>query len=363
MNLKKIFAAFLFISLFCIGANAAEYEQNWNSALKWLATQSNPDASFLQKKGARVGFSCLVLQAWNNAPTDVKKANPEFAALMSKTANYIASQQNPEYGYIADGPEYHNYSTALAVKALAQFDAKKYSELIKKAVVYLKQLQANSSRKFDPNKHITFGGFGYGSTLRPDLSNTWFALSALSAAGVPSSDAVFQNAIIFVKRCQNSTEVNDQPYAGTDGGSMYLPGNSAAGKEKARDGKTIHKSYGSMTSAMLSSYLYCGLKKDAKPVQLASKWLGNNFSVTANPGHQKEGQQALFYYYRALSTALSQYGAENFYGHDWKKDLAGELVKTQTKEGYWVNKEARFSENDPVLCTAYALYSLGLCEK
>lgn len=341
---------------------AADYNSTWDKSLKWLTTQANPDGSFGKYKGAKVGYSGLILQAWANAPQSVKKANPVFAAIMQKNADWIAAKQNPTEGYIADGPQYHNYSTAIAVAALADYDEKKYAPLIKKGVAYLKRLQADETRNFDPKKHITYGGFGYGSTLRPDLSNTWFALSAIKSAG-GNNKQVFKKAIVFIQRCQNSTEINDQAYATNDGGAMYLPGDSAAGNETSRSGKKTHKSFGSMTAAMLSSYLTCGLSKDSKQVALAAKWLGEHFSVTANPNHQKNGQQALYYYYRALATALTQYGESDFFGHKWKQGLARELRKKQSPEGFWQNKESRFSENDPVLCTAYALYALGECSK
>ena len=39
------------------------------------------------------------------------------------------------------------------------------------------------------------GGFGYGSALKPDLSNTQFAMQALHDAGVKSDDESFRKAI------------------------------------------------------------------------------------------------------------------------------------------------------------------------
>lgn len=333
---------------------------SFNKGLAWLAGQQQDDGAFGKRKGARVGYTALVIQAWNVAPQKVKEQNPDFSGRMEKAAVWLAGQQQPE-GFIADGPEYHNYSTSLAVEALASYDRARFEPVVSKAAAYLKELQATETRKFDKDKHLTYGGFGYGSTLRPDLSNTWFALSALKAAGVEESDPVWSKAVIYIKRCQNSSEVNDQPYAGDDGGAMYLPNDSTAGTMTSRDGKTVNKSFGSMTAAMLSSYLLCGEKADALPVSLAAKWLGENFSVKENPNHNKEGMQGLFYYYRTLSAALTQYGKDDFFGHDWKKLLAAQLVSLQSPEGFWVNTESRFNENDPVLCTSYALVALGRC--
>lgn len=334
--------------------------ESFNKGLVWLATQQQEDGAFGTKKGARVGYSALVIQAWNAAPQRVKAQNADFSGRVDKAALWLAGQQQPE-GFIADGPEYHNYSTSLAVEALAGYDRARFEPVISKAAAYLRELQATGARRFDKDKHVTFGGFGYGSTLRPDLSNTWFALSALKAAGVEESDPVWSDAVIYIKRCQNSSEVNDQPYAGDDGGAMYLPNDSTAGTMTSRDGRTVNKSFGSMTAAMLSSYLICGEAPDSLPVSLAAKWLADNFSVTENPNHNKEGQQALYYYYRTLSAALTQYGKDDFFGKDWKKLLSAQIMSLQMPEGFWVNKESRFNENDPVLCTTYALIALGRC--
>lgn len=367
--MNKIFlcSIMFFAIIFSAVASESNVDTAWNNALQFLQKEQAEDGSFGMKKGTKVGVTALVLQAWNEAPAQVKEKNPAFKTVVSKSANWIAAQQL-DSGAISDGPQYHNYTTSLAVQALSEYDANKYAPVLTKATTYILGIQANKNKEYDPKKHITFGGFGYGSTLRPDLSNTWFSLGALSSAKIPESNPVWQDALVFLKRCQNSTEVNDQAYAGNDGGAMYLPDNSTVGKEKTREGKEINKSFGSMTCALIGSYLMAGEKADSLPVKLAVKWLADNWSVVKNPAHNKDGLQAKFYYYRALAKALSLYEEKGgdfkkLSGHDWRAELSAELLKTQTKEGYWVNKAARFSENDPVLCTGYALTALGLCSE
>ena len=70
-----------------------------------------------------------------------------------------------------------------------------------------------------------YGGAGYDSKSRPDLSNTQFFLDALKAAGVPKDDPALKKALIFVSRCENlkGKEYNDQPWAGkiNDGSFIY----------------------------------------------------------------------------------------------------------------------------------------------
>lgn len=343
-------------------AQAADYADTYKKAFDWLAGQQEADGSFGKKDTVKAGATALIIQAWAAAPDAVREANAAFLPKVQKAADWLAGQQISD-GSIAVSPENQNYSTSLAVQALAGFNREKYAPVIAKAVAYIKGLQATAARKFDKDKHTTFGGFGYGSSLRTDLSNTFFALGALKSGGVADNDPVWADALVFIKRCQNSSEISDQKYAGEDGGAMYLPGDSPAGKEKDANGKEVYKSMGSMTAAMLCSYLWSGQGQTEKPVELAAKWLQTNFSVKTNPGHQKGGQMALFYYYRALAMALTAYGRDDFGGHKWKDELGAELKGIQKPEGFWINEVARFSENDPVICTGYALHVLGLCAR
>lgn len=362
----RIFIA-AFAVAFCLAMPAAravsdaDYAQGWKQALAWLAPQQADDGSFGQKDAVKTGATALILEAWAAAPASVREANADFADRMRAAADWLASHQDTD-GAIAVSPENRNYSTSLAVRALAGYDRERYAPVIAKAVAYLSGLQANAERRYDKTKHTTFGGFGYGSSLRPDLSNTFFALGALHAAGVPAADPVWADALVFIRRCQNSSEVNDQPYAGEDGGAMYLPGDKLAGTDAGADGKEHPRSMGSMTAAMLAAYLWCGQKPDSKEVDLSSKWLRKNFSVTENPGHLQEGQMALYYYYRALAVALAASGQADFGGHDWRGELAAQLLAAQRPDGTWANGVARFGENDPLLCTGYALCALALCK-
>jgi len=60
---------------------------------------------------------------------------------------------------------------------------------------------------------------------RPDLSNAQFALQAMHDAGLKPEDPAFKAALVFLSRTQNSSETNDQPWAGNDGGFVYTAAN------------------------------------------------------------------------------------------------------------------------------------------
>src|SRR2546422_455251 len=80
--------------------------------------------------------------------------------------------------------------------------ADKYRAVIGDAVVFLKKLQWDEGDG-KGREDDYYGGAGYDSKSRPDLSNMQTFLEGLKAAGVPPDDPAYQKALIFVSRCQN----------------------------------------------------------------------------------------------------------------------------------------------------------------
>src|SRR5437868_11705402 len=112
----------------------------------------------------------------------------------------------------------------------------KYRPVIGNGAEFLKKLQWDEGEGKNP-KDDFFGGAGYDSQSRPDLSNTQVFLDALKAAGVSQNDPAVQRAMIFVSRCQNlKSEHNDQPWAGkiNDGSFIYTP--AGGGETKTDEG-------------------------------------------------------------------------------------------------------------------------------
>jgi squalene-hopene/tetraprenyl-beta-curcumene cyclase len=308
-----------------------------------------------------VGITAVVLEGLTHLPP-VWRRRPAVRRMMEGAAAYLLSRAH-EDGSIHDQGAPRNYSTSLAVVALARLDRDAYAETIRDGAAWIRSRQCTRETGHDPAEHISFGGFGYGSTLRPDLSNTWHALDALRAAGREESSPVLDRAVVFLRRCQNDTEINDMAKAvgASDapenrGGAMYIPGHSVS---KTRiEG---HPSTGSMTAALLAAYLYCGKDPESPPVQGAAGWLGRHWSVEANPRNPGGGQQALYYYYRVLAKALDLYGEERVGGHDWRAELAAAITERQLEDGSWVNPADRFKEGSKPLVTGYCLTALGLC--
>src|SRR5205823_9082494 len=130
---------------------------------------------------------------------------------------------------------------------------------------------------------------------------------ALHDSGLKPDDPAMKAALKFITRMQNLSETNDQKWAGNDGGGIYTPANngeSKAGEYTGPDGKRMLRSYGSMTYAMLKSYIYAGLTKDDPRVKAAWDWVTKNWTLDENPGMRlgtpTAAKQGYFYYFHTL---------------------------------------------------------------
>jgi squalene-hopene/tetraprenyl-beta-curcumene cyclase len=235
----------------------------------------------------------------------------------------------------------------------------------------LRKLQWDEEEGKDRNSDF-FGGAGYDSKSRPDLSNTQFFLDALVAAGVPKDDPAFQKAAVFVSRCQNlKGEYNDQSWAGkiNDGSFIYSP--AAGGQTKVMDGALPNgglPGYGSMTYAGIKSMIYCGVNKDDPRVKKAYEWIQKNYTVDRNPGMpEQRAHWGLYYYYHTMAKCLATLGIDEVVDvagkrHNWRADLIEALARQQQPDGSWRNDRDHWMEGDPNLVTGYALMALSYCK-
>jgi squalene-hopene/tetraprenyl-beta-curcumene cyclase len=335
-------------------------------ALVYLKAHENADFSW-QTGSDPPAISALVLKAFLQSPHYDPK-NP----FLDKGFGKLLSYQKPDGSISAD--LLATYNTAIAISALAKDGA--YKDQLDKAVKYLRDLQWTDkieglpfeSKKVDPSDP-NYGGFGYGRQGRADMSNGNFALDALKDAGMKSDDPAFQAALKFATRSQNNSETNDQKWATDDGGFVYFPadgGGSAAGEYVGPDGRKLLRSYGSMTYAGLKSMMYAGLSKDDPRVKAAWKWIGNNWTLTENPGmaanDAKAAVSGLFYYYHTLARALRAYGEPIITDpkgvkHDWRLELIDALHAAQNTDGSFSGTQ-RWMEGKPVLATALGVLSL-----
>lgn len=348
---------------------AEEWQAVVDKATKFLKDKQDDKGAWSADKN--IGVTGVVVTGLLQAGV---KADGEPVA---KGLKFIEGLVNEKAGHIAGADPkqgLQNYVTSVNVMALvAAKQDDKYKKVIGNAADFLKKLQWDDGEgKKDADDF--FGGAGYDSKSRPDLSNTQFFLDALVAAGVKQDDPAFKKAAVFVSRCQNHKgEHNTAPWAGKidDGSFVYSAagGGSTKTTDEALDGsKDPLPGYGSMTYAGVKSLIYAGVSKDDPRVKAALGWLKKNYTVDANPGMppQLKGR-GLYYYYHTMSKALDLLGDDTFLDekgdkHDWRTDLFRAIEKRQKADGSWTNETDRWMEGDPNLVTGYVLMALSHCK-
>jgi squalene-hopene/tetraprenyl-beta-curcumene cyclase len=285
--------------------------------------------------------------------------------VVAKALKYLESHLHEDGGIYQQGSNHKNYETCLAILCFTEANKDhRYDKLLANAEKFVKKEQWDEDEDKSPSD-LNYGGAGYGSSSRPDLSNTSFLIEALHSLGRDKDDPAMQKALMFVSRCQNlESDKNTSPFAAkvNDGGFYYTVaagGASMAGKTS--DGGL--RSYGSMTYAGFKSMIYAGVNRDDPRVKAAHEWIQKNYTLDENPGMGGDG---LYYYYHTFAKALAAIGDDKIVdgkgqSHDWRAELAEKFISTQNPDGSWVNKAPRWLEGDPNLVTAYGLLCLSYC--
>ena len=336
-----------------------QHETMVAKATSFLLTKGRAsDGSYSSFSGP--GVTALVTTALLR--NGVSPSDPRVEASLA----YIRARIQPDGGIYQKGSLYRNYETCLAILCFTEANRDgKYDETLKRADAFVKGIQWDENEG-KQESDLGYGGAGYGSHKRPDLSNTTFLLEALKATGNGADSEAIQRALVFVSRCQNlESEHNTTafPAKNPDGGFYYTPdagGTSQAGTTESGG----LRSYASMTYAGLKSMIYAGVGPEDPRVKAAYKWIGKNYDLASNPGM---GNSGLYYYYHTFAKALDAMGVDQVEDeagvkHDWRAELIRELAKRQQPDGSWLNENDRWLEGDPNLVTGYALLALSHCK-
>lgn len=323
--------------------------------LDYLRKAQLEDGSFSTTRGP--GVTGLLLSSM--VVSGLQPGDP----MLDKALAYVLKSVRDNGGIYADGSVHANYETCLAITALVKLNSKgQYTDIIKNAEKFVKLQQWDEGEGIDPDKP-EYGGAGYGSKSRPDLSNTSFLIEALKDAGCAEDDPAIQRALAFVSRCQNlESPHNTTPFANrsNDGGFYYTPANGGESMAGVDEATGALRSYASMSYAGLKSMIYAGVDKSDVRVKAVTDFLKKNYTVSSNPGM---GDTGLYYYQHTMAKALSAVGEAEFETangkRNWKQDLSQQLKSTQQEDGSWLNKNPRWMEGDPNLVTGYVLLALS----
>ena len=336
----------------------AKISQAVNRATDFLKQAQADDGSFSAASGT--GVTALVTAAL------LRSGRTANDPVVTRALKYLEGNRHGDGGIYQNGSNHKNYETCLAIIAFQQANRdRRYDKLLADAEKFIKKEQWDE----DEGKGIddmSYGGAGYGSQSRPDLSNTSFLIDALHAVGRGEDDPAMQKALLFVSRCQNlESPLNTSPFAAkvNDGGFYY----TVAGGGQSMAGQTPEgglRSYGSMTYAGFKSMIYAGVQRDDPRVKAAYEWIQKHYTLDENPGM---GPAGMYYYYHTFAKALAAIGDEQIVdaqgkSHDWRAELAEKYIASQNADGSWVNKTPRWLEGDPNLVTAYSLLSLSYCK-
>ncbi len=337
----------------------------------FLLSRRNPDGSWLHHP-AVTGLACMAI-----FKSGLARPGSQARAAVDRGLEYILRFRQPD-GSIWNKRqgEYPNYSTAISLITLATINRPQDKPAMRAARDFL----LNSQFTNVPPSNPSYGGIGYGKRLRPDLSNTQWALEALyltdsmdrepecsDPARAKKADLAWKRALTFLTRCQNLKETNHQVWVASDpdnrGGFVYMPGQSKAGSITTKDGRKTLRSYGSMTYAGLKSMIYARVSKNDPRVRAACDWVRRHYTFDENPGM---GKQGWFYYLHTCAKALAALGDETIVDvhhqvHPWRYDLVSRLLTAQKADGRWVNANGRWWESIPELTTSYALIALEIC--
>jgi squalene-hopene/tetraprenyl-beta-curcumene cyclase len=350
-----------------IGPDPREWTRVVDRGIAYLKTTQAEDGSWSRERSP--GITGVILTGL----LTTGRVSPE-EPVAARALKYIESLVNAKAGHIAGQGarvQLQNYVTSVNVMALSAANrADRYRKVIGDAVEFLKHLQWDEEEGKTPADDF-YGGAGYDSHSRPDLSNSQLFLDALHDAGIPKDDPALRKMQIFVSRCQNlKGEHNDQAWAGKINDGSFIYSAAAGGQTKIVDQPLPDGSlpgYGSMTYAGIKSMIYCGVSKDDPRVQKAYEWITKHYTVDENPGMPGvRSQWGLYYYYHTMAKSLSVLGVDEVVDasgkrHDWRADITEALAKRQRPDGSWVNVN-HWLEADPNLVTGYALLALSYCK-
>jgi len=205
------------------------------AAEKLVAMQDSAGAWKMGPEGKQTpspSSTGLIVASLASAPEPIRT---KFKDATAKGLAYILSRVN-EDGSIGEGPTgtfLKTYTTAICLVALSSVErTDKVADVIRGAQAYLKNNQLKEG--------MHAGGVGYGDApkdpakMRGDLSVTGFAAEGLKVSGLPQDDEFWKLVVQFVRKCQNNSEVNNDPAfvealkkanmaVGNDGGLYYTP--------------------------------------------------------------------------------------------------------------------------------------------
>ena len=327
---------------------ANEAQASIARALDWLAAGQRPDGAW--SNSALPALTALPLWAF------ALSRHPARAQVVPRAVGWLRGCVQPDGGIYrrspSQGPLLPTYNTGLVLVALSAVGDPALTPVVLRARRFLAAGQHAGGDLRD-------GGFGYASGQGgADLDSSLAAYEAMRLSqtvearrgtnGV-SADLDWAAARRFIEqmRTQPGGSVTD-PVATNDATHLVL---------RVDD---------SLTYAGMLSLIYAEADRNDPRLHAAFGWAVRHWSLDRHPDI---GRQGTYAYYFVLTKALAAYGREDLPVRGgppvfWRRAVIEKLLSLQRMDaarpgqGYWANTDARFSEDDCVLATAYAVLTL-----
>jgi hypothetical protein len=303
-------------------------------AQQFLARSQNRDGSWSLGDGNlyRAGVSSLTVLALINSGLTTENRT------VAKGLEYLRDVKDPGY----------TYERSLIISALAA--AKAGVKDRAKILALARKLEDSQITRGNNAGLWSYGGRDNLINLGGDRSNGQFAVLGLrdaAHAGIPVSRRTWQRVRENWQRFQSPD--GGWGYSGRGGstGSMTVAGISTLviAESMLRDGKQDTNPDGSPKC--------CGGEQPDTHLEKAVKWMTTHFAVGHNPS---DNSWPLYYLY-GLERAGRLSGRRFFGDHDWYREGAGHLVRTQSPRGLWQGEGS--AESNPIVATSFALLFLS----
>jgi len=368
-------------------------DDSLSSSAQFLISKQSPDGAWRSetygcfKDGPTLTpyiISCLYF---------LPEPNEQIQTSFQKAVDYLIDMVD-EDGNIRVGPFGLNFPVYTAASASRVIVLQDKSEKNRRAQTawlnYLLARRLDESLGWEPSDP-EYGGWSFSiniprkppkdkmkdSLLLSNLTATIFGIGALRSARIAADEPIWEDILIFVKKCQNySDDATQSDPRFDDGGFFFCPADpmqnkaGIAGRDKF--GRQRYHSYGSMSADGLRALLACGLTPDHPRVVAAKNWLEYNFTVKNNPGKFNEDREVLrnatyYYYLWSVAHAFTRLGVtviETKNGKvTWPEEMADEIIRRQRPDGSWVNHFTDAKEDDPLVSTPWAAAALVNCRQ
>ncbi|MEI6272327.1 MAG: hypothetical protein WCQ03_02525, partial [Phycisphaerae bacterium] len=184
-----------------VGGDAQTKTAAATSSTTSTAASTSPSAT--TNSAASAAVTALVVRAFAQ-----RGLNIQSDAALDRATTRLVALVTGKNGFEPDSSGgMATYVASCTAMGLAALQETKYEKTLAAALAWIRESQWDENEGIAPTQDW-YGGVGYGSKGRPDLSNTQLMLDALHESNATAKDASVERAVIFLTRCQNLKSTN-----------------------------------------------------------------------------------------------------------------------------------------------------------